>query len=259
MARLNQLRPDVLVAYASMIRVLAGEQLAGRLRIAPRGVNSSSEVLTAEARADATRAWNVAPFNVYAATETGGVAAECAHHTGMHLSEDLVIPEVVDDAYRPVPPGESGDRLLVTVLFSRTVPLIRYEMTDRVRLATRACPCGLPFRLLEAVEGRTDDMLELPGRDGGTTAIHPVVFHRVLDLIDAAGWQVRQHDGQLEVRVAGTAPGFDPAAPNELFRPRWPRPTRRPAGKRPLIVAKHGSDPKTMPSTDSPAGPSGTA
>ncbi len=50
-ARLNDLQPDVLVAYASMIRALAGEQLAGRLHIAPRGVNSSSEVLTAEARA----------------------------------------------------------------------------------------------------------------------------------------------------------------------------------------------------------------
>ena len=45
--RLNQLQPDVLIAYASMIRVLAGEQLGGRLQIAPRGINSSSEVLTA--------------------------------------------------------------------------------------------------------------------------------------------------------------------------------------------------------------------
>jgi phenylacetate-CoA ligase len=34
-ARLNDLQPDVLVAYASMIRILADEQLAGRLRIAP--------------------------------------------------------------------------------------------------------------------------------------------------------------------------------------------------------------------------------
>lgn len=102
-ARLNQLQPDVLIAYASMIRVLAAEQLSGRLRIAPHGVNSSSEVLTTEARAEATRAWTVAPFDVYAATETGGIAAECDQHQGMHLFEDLVIPEVVDNDYRPVP------------------------------------------------------------------------------------------------------------------------------------------------------------
>lgn len=113
-ARLNDLQPDVLVAYASMIRALAGEQLAGRLRIAPQAVNSSSEVLTAEARAMATRAWQVPVFNVYAATETGGIAAECHQRRGMHLFEDLVIPEVVDNAYRPVVPGRTGDRLLVT-------------------------------------------------------------------------------------------------------------------------------------------------
>lgn len=161
-ARLNDLQPDVLVAYASMIRALADEQLAGRLRIAPRAVNSSSEVLTAEARAMATRAWQVPVFNVYAATETGGIAAECHQHRGMHLFEDLVIPEVVDDGYRPVPPGQTGARLLVTVLSSRTIPLIRYEMTDRVRLAPQPCPCGLPFRLIDSIEGRADDVLDLP-------------------------------------------------------------------------------------------------
>src|SRR6266536_4866161 len=139
-ARLNDLQPDVLVAYASMIRALAGEQLAARLHMAPRAVNSSSEVLTAEARAMATRAWQVPVFNAYAATETGGIAAECHQHRGMHLFEDLVIPEVVDDDYRPVPPGQTGDRLLVTVLSNRTIPLIRYEMTDRGPACDRAVP-----------------------------------------------------------------------------------------------------------------------
>ncbi|GAA1804715.1 phenylacetate--CoA ligase family protein [Luedemannella flava] len=210
-AGLNAMRPHVLVGYASMIRVLAEEQLAGRLRITPRGVNASSEVLTAHTRALATRAWGIAPFNVYAATETGGIAAECREHQGLHLFEDLVVAEVVDDAYRPVPPGQAGDRLLVTVLSSRTVPLIRYELTDRVRLAARACPCPLPLRLLETVEGRTDDVLTLPATAGGTVRIHPVVFHQALDLIPAAGWQVRHEPGQLRVLIAAPGRGFDAA------------------------------------------------
>ncbi len=252
-ARLNELRPDVLVAYASMIRVLADEQLAGRLHIAPRGVNSSSEVLTGEARVMATRAWHVSPFNVYAATETGGIAAECHQHQGMHLFEDLVVPEVVDDDYRPVPAGEPGDRLLVTVLFGRTIPLIRYEMTDRVRLATQPCPCGLPFRLVDSIEGRTDDVLNLPTSDGGSVRLHPVVFHQVLDLLDVAGWQVRQQDDHLRVLVASPGPGFDPTATEgavqaALTRAGAPTPAVHvsvvddipagPAGKRPLVVAR---------------------
>ena len=95
---------------------------------------------------------------------------------------------------------------------SRTIPLIRYELTDRLALASAPAPCDLPFRLAEAVEGRTDDALTLPAARGGTIAIHPVVFHKVLDLLDAAGWQVRQEGPHLRILIAGPGPGLDPAA-----------------------------------------------
>lgn len=212
-ARLNDVQPEVLVGYASMVRALATEQLGGRLRLRPRAVNSSSEVLTPETRALALEAWGVPPFNVYAATEPGGIAAECRHHQGMHLFEDLVIPEVVDDDYRPVPEGQPGSRLLVSVLSSRTLPLIRYEMTDRVQISARRCGCGLPFRTIEQIEGRTDDVLSLPAASGnGTVHIHPVAFHQVLDLLDAAGWQVRQEPVGLQVLVAAPRGVFDAGA-----------------------------------------------
>lgn len=250
-ARLNSFQPDVLVGYASMIRSLAHEQLAGRLRIAPRAVNSSSEVLTPESRTLAGRAWQVPPFNVYAATETGGIAADCPQRC-MHLFEDLVIPEVVDNDYQPVPPGQTGDRLLVTVLSSRTIPLIRYELTDRVRLATEACPCPLPFRLVAGIEGRTDDLLVLPAPGGGTVPVHPVVFHQVLEPFDVGGWQVRQHEAELHVLIAAPGPGFDPDTTTHALKKALTRAGARApaihisvvdsipaggAGKRPLVVA----------------------
>ncbi|MBI5514601.1 MAG: phenylacetate--CoA ligase family protein [Deltaproteobacteria bacterium] len=229
LAGLQRFQPEVLVAYASVVRMLAEEQLAGRLGIRPRAVNSASEVLTAEARARATEAWGVAPFEVYAATETGGIAAECERHAGMHLFEDLVITEVVDAQYRPVPEGSTGERLLVTVLFSRTLPLVRYELTDRVRAATRACACGRTFRLLEAVEGRADDVLVLPAPDGRPVRVHPVVFEGALDLLHARAWQVRQTARGLEVRVA--APSVDA----EVVRGRLAEALRR-AGAAPVVV-----------------------
>jgi phenylacetate-CoA ligase len=94
------------------------------------------------------------------------------------------------------------------VLSSRTLPLIRFELTDRVRLASGSCPCGRPFRLLAGIEGRTDDVLDLPAAGGGTVAVHPVAFHQVLDLLDVAGWQVRQEaDGGLTVLLASLGAG----------------------------------------------------
>jgi phenylacetate-coenzyme A ligase PaaK-like adenylate-forming protein len=160
----------------------------------------------------ASTAWRISPFDVYASTETGGIAAECAQHAGLHLFEDLVIVEVVSPDYRPVPPGEVGERLLVTVLFSRTLPLIRYEISDRVRLATDPCPCGLPFAKVSSVDGRVEDMIQVPGAAGGLVWLHPEVFHNVLDLLDAAGWQVRQEVGRLRLLVARSGAAFDARA-----------------------------------------------
>ncbi len=138
LARLDAFEPEVLVAYASMLRILAEEHTAGRLHIQPMAVNASSEVLTPHMRELLTAAWGVVPFEVYAATETGGIAAECAQHRGMHVFEDLVIAESVDDNYAPVSDEETGSRVLVTVLHSRNVTVSDSEGGIALALTTDA-------------------------------------------------------------------------------------------------------------------------
>lgn len=208
-ASLEAHRPESLVAYASMARALAEEQLAGRLHLTPRAVMCASEVLTPEGRERIEQAWGVPPFDVYAATETAGVASECERHAGLHLYEDLVITEVVDAQNRPVPPGVYGAKVLVTVLFSRTQPLIRYEMSDSICLGETPCPCGRPFRLLSGVQGRSEDVLTLPGVGGTPVAIPPNLFHRLLEPLPVHGWQVVQGADGLRVLLAGLAPEED--------------------------------------------------
>ena len=75
-------------------------------------------------------------LNQYGASEGGTFAVECESHTGLHIFEDLVLLEVVDADNRPVPPGTHGEKVLLTVLFNHTQPLIRYELSDSVRLST---------------------------------------------------------------------------------------------------------------------------
>ena len=204
-AALNRFQPRILVGYASALRPLAAEQRAGRLHISPEGVMSASEVLTPHAAAELEAAWGSAPFDVYAATETAGIASPCIYRN-RHVYEDLLIVEPVDQNGNRVPPGTTGAKLLVTVLFSRTLPLIRYEMSDTVSLGGRGCPCGRAFTILEGIEGRIEDVLQLPGR-AGRVDVHPIVFHHVLDHAADAGWQVIQETYGLRVLVAGLAPG----------------------------------------------------
>jgi phenylacetate-CoA ligase len=202
-ARLNGWRPEMLIGYASMLRLLAEEQMAGRLTISPQFVFSASEVLTDSTGRLAQAAWGRVPFNVYAATETSGIAAECDQHTGMHLFEDLVITEVVDAGNRPVPPGQYGAKVLVTVLLSRTLPLIRYEMGDSLKLAAgHDCPCGRPYALLTGIQGREEEALTFATANGRSRTVQPLVFHHVMDRVTASGWQIKQHRGDLEVLVA---------------------------------------------------------
>lgn len=193
---LNLFRPDALVGYASLLAVLAEEQQEGRLTIAPKGIVSASEVLTDDTRARLRAAFGVEPTNVYGATETAGIASECRQRR-LHRYEDLVIAEIVDEMNQPVGPGEYGAKLLVTVLFARTQPLIRYELSDRVQRLDGVCADGLPFGLIGGIEGREEEVLTLAG-----ARVHPNVFHSALEAVPVSGWQVIEDRGSLRVLLA---------------------------------------------------------
>ncbi len=206
---LNQWQPEVLVSYASMAGILAEEQLAHRLRIQPKVVYAASEVLTSQTKKLVKEAWGSEPFNQYVATETASIAAEHQSCRRMHFFEDLVITEIVDEQYRPVPLGEYGDKILVTTLFSHTQPLIRYELNDSIRVSPEPHNCGLPFAVLESIQGRVEDSLTLPAVSGGQVLIRPLVINRIMDIVPVSGWRViQQADNGLVVLLTGARDGM---------------------------------------------------
>jgi phenylacetate-CoA ligase len=208
-AELNEWQPEVLVSYASMLGILAEEQLARRLHINPKFIYAASELLTLQTIKRVKESWGIEPFNQYVATETASIAAEHQSCRRMHFFEDLVITEVVDEQYRPVPPGEYGSKILVTTLFSRTQPLIRYEINDSVRVSNAPHNCGLPFAVLESIQGRVEESLTLPTITGGQILIRPLVINRIMDILPISGWQVvQQADHGLVVLLTGTRNGL---------------------------------------------------
>jgi phenylacetate-coenzyme A ligase PaaK-like adenylate-forming protein len=175
-AALNAQQPEALIGAAGLWAVLAGEQLAGRLRIAPRAAAFGSEALTPELRRRVQAAWGIRPASIYAATEAPILASSTAEQPELELAEDVVVVEVVDEHDRPVPPGTPGAKVLVTNLVNFAQPLIRYQLTDAVTESDRPNPAGRPWRCLASVDGRTADILHLPGRGGGTVPVHPSVL-----------------------------------------------------------------------------------
>jgi phenylacetate-CoA ligase len=190
--KLNDFQPHVLGGFAGNIHLLAQEQIAGRLRIAPRTVLCTAETLKKEARQEIEEAWKTKPFEAYGATETAEAASECQEHRGLHIYEDAVILEVVDEDNRPVPPGKFGKKVLATVLWNYTLPLIRYEISDHLKLSTEACPCGRTFQLIEEIEGREEQVIFLEGRSGEEVRVEPDLFFDKMVLLPIDGWQVAQ-------------------------------------------------------------------
>lgn len=198
-AKLNAEQPATLMVYPSVLQILAAEQLAGRLKIAPRHVQCTSEVLTEDAREAITGAFGVAPANLYAASECGCLAASCERRDGLHLAEDLLVVESVDEQHRPVPAGEMGAKTLVTVLANHTLPLIRYELNDRIALEPAPCACGRPYARIRDIGGRQGDVLRLPGNDGGEVSIAPAQITACLRGTAIRQWQVQLSPASMEI------------------------------------------------------------
>jgi phenylacetate-CoA ligase len=197
---LNAYRPEVIAGYASMMGVLAEEQLQGRLAISPRVVLTTSEVLTDDAAARIEAAWTK-PVEGYFSTEAVVIASSSLDHVGLHVCEDAIV-EVVDDANRPVPAGTLGSKVLLTNLVQATQPLIRYELSDAVQLEDGVDRSGRPYDRIARIDGRSDDVLRLPAVGGGDVAVHPYRLRApFVKLLDVLQYQVVHRDAGLLIRI----------------------------------------------------------
>jgi phenylacetate-coenzyme A ligase PaaK-like adenylate-forming protein len=200
--RLNALQPWRIGAYASTLALLAGEVRAGRLRIAPDAVMSCGEPLLPEVRAE-VEATLGAPIYDYWGMSEGMYAMPCGPGPMMHLPDDLAIVEPVDDAGRPVPPGEPAAKILLTSLFNLVQPLIRYEVTDRVRVQATPCACGSAFTPVGGIDGRADDVFTY----GGGIHVHPLTLRAPLGRErHVTEYQVCQTPAGAHVRVCVNGP-----------------------------------------------------
>lgn len=103
-----------------------------------------------------------------------------------------MILEVVDEDNKPVPAGTFGKKVLATVLWNYTLPLIRYEISDHLKLAAEACPCGRTFQLIEEIEGREEQVIFLESESGEEVRVEPDLFFDNMVLLPIDGWQVVQ-------------------------------------------------------------------
>ena len=115
------------------------------------------------------KCWGAAVYDRLGSTETGGIAFECPENPNLyHLQENYLIVEILDEDDQLVHPGEDGE-LIITTLFRRSMPLVRFRTGDIVRRSrSEGCPCGRSFLSLQSTQNgaivrRMDDMRKVRG------------------------------------------------------------------------------------------------
>lgn len=194
-------QPDLLVAPGSILGRLAARALEGALPIRPRRVVAVAEVLEADDKARIEQAFGVQVHQLYQCTE-GFLGYTCEEGV-LHLNEEFVHiePEWLD--------AEKTRFIPIVTDFSRTTQLIvRYRLGDVLRVRAVPCACGAAGRAIDAVEGRCDDVLWLPGaHDAGLAPLYPdMVRHAVTSAREALpDYRIEQHGMAWRVAVADEA------------------------------------------------------
>jgi phenylacetate-CoA ligase len=196
--QLNTFQPNVLIGPPSLLGFLAASAERGDLHIRPERLISVAEVLEPHDREQLTAVFGAPVGQIYQCTE-GLLAVSCVAGS-LHIQEDIVALQL-----EPLPGDATRVMPIVTDLWRTTQPIIRYRLNDVLQIDPRACACGSAFRVIRAIEGRSDDVCYFETLAGGMRPFFPDMIRRMILLASAQilDYQaVQARCGELHIRLA---------------------------------------------------------
>jgi phenylacetate-CoA ligase len=189
--RMNRYRPEVIVAYTNPLYEFARFlEERGITPHRPRSLVVGAEKLHPFQRETIERVFGAPVFETYGSREFMLIGAECDRHSGLHLSQENLIVEILDDDGQPTPAGEVGN-VVITDLFNYGMPFIRYVNGDRAIAGFSSCSCGRGLPLLNGISGRQLDVLDTPD---GRKISGEFFVHLIKDYPSVRRYQVYQED-----------------------------------------------------------------
>ncbi|MFX0196023.1 MAG: phenylacetate--CoA ligase family protein [Candidatus Hodarchaeota archaeon] len=194
--QVNRFRPDFLYGFTTPLRQLA-EYICSTnsLVFQPEKIITTAEMIDTPTRRFLEDTFNAEVYDFYGSTEMGLIGWECTEHNGHHLAEDTTIIE-----HLPIENAGDVSKLVMTNLDLMSMPFIRFDAGDvGIPGKREPCRCGRGFSLLERVEGRIVDCVQL--KDG--RRISPYKLTCELEKLQGiARYQVIQEDyGRFTVKV----------------------------------------------------------
>lgn len=157
-----------------------------------KAVVTTAEMLLPHYREGIEKFLGCPVFDNYGSNDGGVEAYECSLHAGYHYNDMQSIVEVVPDA------AAGAGRIVITNLWNRSTPFIRYENGDLGTSSGRSCKCGAGFPLLEGILGRTTDILTF----GCGLSVSGPALTLIFSKMKIDGWQIVQTgSNRVEVRL----------------------------------------------------------
>jgi phenylacetate-coenzyme A ligase PaaK-like adenylate-forming protein len=151
------------------------------------GVITRGTAVFGDERDDITRIAGAQILEQYSSTEAFNMASCCAVKKNLHINDEAMLLEIVDDQGLPCAVGQPG-RVIVTPFFRTAQPLVRHEQGD-IAVRGLPCSCGIALPTLEQISGRLLDMFYLPGGRKTLPALPVMAFTA---RFGAKTWQLAQ-------------------------------------------------------------------
>jgi len=161
--KLNEFQPDILGGYFNGLKILAQKQEQGFLNIQPKILTNCGEGINLEDKDYLIKIFNAPMSNLYGFAECVVCGFGKDEYGGIYLMDDISLIEVKED------------HILLTNLFNKTEPIIRYRIDDYVKVKKDEKKM-LPFTLVENVVGRTEFVIWFENNEGEMDFIHPLIF-----------------------------------------------------------------------------------
>ena len=191
--------PQWIDSYPSSLEPIARRIVQrGGTSLRPAAIVTSSETLSASARATMEQAFACRVFDQYGSAEMVAFIAQCREGR-YHAHSDYGFLELLDERGEPVADGEPGE-IVATGFINRSLPLVRYRMGDLAVRTSAPCACGSAFPGISSLLGRMDDVIVTPsGRRIGR--IDPI-FKAVSTLHEARVVQTAIDSIRLEAVIS---------------------------------------------------------
>jgi len=149
---------DCLHGYPSSLYIIAEYIKKNDIKdIRPSLVVTTGELITEEIRNYLNDVFQTELVDFVATTEFNRILWECSRHEGYHIDIDSVYMEIINNG-KHVEAGEEGE-IVITGLYNKTTPLVRYRTKDVGAFSEKQCSCGRPLPLLKSFKGRADDFI----------------------------------------------------------------------------------------------------